>query len=449
MAKIRDLEVEYRPADGLTPHDRNPRTHSKKQIRQIAESIRAFGWTNPILVDAAGGIIAGHGRVEAAKLLGIERVPTIRIDHLTEAQKRAYIIADNRLAENAGWDPELLRLELQYITDLQLDFDLTLTGFETSEIDLLLQGNEQDPKADQAPEVDRSGSAITRAGDLWLLGEHRLYCGDATKTESYAALMDGKKAQMVFTDPPYNVAIDGHVCGLGSIKHREFAMASGEMSEAEFTAFLNTVFRHLITYSADGSIHFVCMDWRHIYELLSAARPLYSELKNLCIWNKDNGGMGSFYRSKHELVFALKNGTAPHINNFELGQTGRYRTNVWDYAGINTNRAGRMEELQMHPTVKPVALVADAIKDCSKRRGIVLDAFAGSGTTIIAAEKTDRLACALELDPAYVDTAIKRWQDYTGKEAVLAKSRGTFAAVGASRAAEAPLADPRAQFIEG
>lgn len=225
-------------------------------------------------------------------------------------------------------------------------------------------------------------------------------------------------------------------------------MASGEMSEAEFTAFLNTVFRHLITYSADGSIHFVCMDWRHIYELLSAARPLYSELKNLCVWNKDNGGMGSFYRSKHELVFALKNGTAPHINNFELGQTGRYRTNVWDYAGINTNRAGRLEELAMHPTVKPVALVAEAIKDCSKRRGIILDAFAGSGTTIIAAEKTDRRAYALELDPTYVDTAIKRWQDYTGQEATHAESRSTFGAIATSRAAEAPHADPRAHFIE-
>nr|WP_281721807.1 DNA methyltransferase [Nitrosomonas nitrosa] len=448
MAKIRDLEVMYRPAESLRPHDRNPRTHSKKQIRQIAESIKAFGWTNPILVDSEDGIIAGHGRVEAAKLLGMASVPTIQIGDLSEAQKRAYIIADNRLAESAGWDTELLRLELQYVTDLDLDFDLTLTGFETAEIDLLLQGKETDSKADQAPEVDRSASAITREGDLWLLGEQRLYCGDATEAESYAMLMDGRKAQMVFTDPPYNVAIDGHVCGLGAVKHREFAMASGEMSEAEFTAFLNTVFRHLITYSADGSIHFVCMDWRHIYELLSAARPLYSELKNLCVWNKDNGGMGSFYRSKHELVFALKNGTAPHINNFELGQTGRYRTNVWDYAGINTNRAGRMEELQMHPTVKPVALVADAIRDCSKRRGIVLDAFAGSGTTIIAAEKTDRIAYALELDPAYVDTAVKRWQDYTGREAVHADSRASFAAVGASRAAEAPIDDPLARFIE-
>ena len=231
---------------------------------------------------------------------------------------------------------------------------------------------------------------------------------------------------MIFTDPPFNVPIDGHVCGLGTVKHEEFAMAAGEMSEAEFTAFLNTALHRLAENSIDGSIHFVCMDWRHSYLLQMAARGVYSELKNICVWNKDNGGMGTFYRSKHELVFVFKNGTAPHINNFELGQNGRYRTNVWDYPGVNSLKAGRLEELKMHPTVKPVALVADAIKDCSKRQGIILDAFAGSGTTLIAGEQTGRRAYALELDPKYVDTAIRRWQSYTGESARLAGSGRTF-----------------------
>ena len=238
----------------------------------------------------------------------------------------------------------------------------------------------------------------------------------------------------MFTDPPYNVAIDGHVCGLGRVRHREFAMGCGEMSEAEFTAFLEAVFDLLAENTVDGSIHQICMDWRHMGEMLAAGRTVYSELKNLCVWNKTNAGMGSFYRSKHELVFVWKAGTAAHINNFELGQHGRHRTNVWDYAGVNTMRAGRLEELAMHPTVKPVALVADAIKDCSRRGGLVLDPFGGSGTILIAAERTGRKARALEIDPHYVDVAVRRWQAYAGKSAVLAGSGETFETIADRRA---------------
>jgi DNA modification methylase len=234
---------------------------------------------------------------------------------------------------------------------------------------------------------------------------------------------------MVFIDPPYNVRIDGNVSGLGQIKHKEFAMASGELSEAKFTTLLNTAFRNLIAHSVDGSIHFVCMDWRHCFELLSAARDVYAELKNLCVWNKDNGGMGSFYRSKHELVFVFKNGTGLHINNVELGRYGRNRTNVWDYPGVNSLHQGRLEELAMHPTVKPVALVADAILDCSKRRGIVLDSFGGSGTTLIAAEKVGRRGYVMELDPAYVDVTIKRFQKVCGIDAIHASTGRTFSAI--------------------
>ncbi|HZH27417.1 MAG TPA: DNA methyltransferase [Azospirillaceae bacterium] len=422
------LKVVYHPTSALQPHPRNPRTHGKKQIEQIRRSIERFGFTNPVLVDGEGRLIAGHGRVAAAKLLGMDRVPTIRLDHMTEAEVRAYALADNRLAELAGWDKQLLALELSYIAELDLTFDLTLTGFETADMDVMLVGDEADEEDEEhlLPPDDRP--AVTRPGDLWQLGRHRILCGDATDAAAYARLMAGEPAQMVFTDPPYNVPIDGHVCGLGSVRHAEFAMASGEMSEDQFIGFLTTVCRHMAAHSRPGSIHFVCMDWRHLYEILVAGRAVYSELKNLCVWNKDNGGMGSFYRSKHELVLVFKSGAAAHINNFELGQHGRYRTNVWDYAGVNSLRPDRLDELRMHPTVKPVELVADAIRDCSHRGGVVLDPFAGSGTTIVAAEKTGRCARALEISPAYVDTAIRRWQALTGDTAVHVETGEPFQA---------------------
>jgi DNA modification methylase len=285
-----------------------------------------------------------------------------------------------------------------------------------------LNGANEGDDVDRLPDIDETAPPITRLGDLWLLGRHRLLCADATKAESYARLLAEEQAQMVFTDPPYNVPIDGHVCGLGSVKHAEFAMASGEMSETEFTGFLETVLGQLAAHSVNGAIHFVCMDWRHLYELLTAGRAVYSEIKNLCVWNKTNGGMGSLYRSKHELVAVFKAGKGPHINNVELGVHGRYRTNVWDYAGINTFGKDRDAELAMHPTVKPVALVEDAILDCSRRGGIVLDAFSGSGTTIIAAERSARRGFGLELDPKYVDATLKRFRALTGEEPVHADS---------------------------
>lgn len=415
----------------LKPYTRNARTHSKNQIQQIAASIREFGFINPVLIDTDNRIIAGHGRLAAARLTGIKEVPTIEIGDMSEAQIRAYILADNRLAELAGWDKEILALELQDLTELQIELDVTVAGFELPEIDILIEDlntpSSVDDAADQAPEIDGTVASVTRPGDLWQLGPHRVLCGDATTAESFARLMGNERAQMVFTDPPYNVPVDGHICGLGRVQHAEFAMASGEMSEAEFTAFLEKIFGNLAAYSTDGSIHFVCMDWRHMTELLSASRDAYNELKNLCVWNKTNGGMGSLYRSKHELVFVFKNGTAPHINNVELGRHGRYRTNVWDYAGINTFGTGRLDDLATHPTVKPVALVADAIKDCSKRDGIVLDCFGGSGTTLIAAERTGRRGRVMEMEPKYVDATIERFQQLTGRNAIHIESGLTFA----------------------
>ena len=421
----------------MKPRTNNPRTHSKKQIQQIAVSIKEFGFINPVLIDGADGIIAGHGRIEAAKLIGMSDVPTVRVDHLTPAQVRAYVIADNKLAENAGWDRALLALELQELS-VDLNFDVTVTGFETAEIDLLIQDLDQDApdEADQVPEVDRAVPAVSRRGDLWCVGNHLLLCGDALNGDNYAKLLGAKKAQMVFTDPPYNVAIAGNVSGLGKVKHREFAMASGEMSPDEFIKFLETAFIRFTQYSTDGSIHFICMDWRHLRELLDAAAKPYRDLKNLCVWSKTNAGMGSLYRSQHELVFVFKNGSAPHINNVELGRFGRNRSNVWTYAGQNTFGTDRETELAMHPTVKPVALVADAILDCSKRGQIVLDAFAGSGTTLIAAEKTGRNGYGIEIDPYYVDTIIRRFEAVYGVKAKHTDSSLDFAAVSQRRTKE-------------
>jgi len=433
---MRKTTISYKSPIQLKPRKNNPRTHSKKQIEQIAASIEQFGFINPVLIDGDDGIIAGHGRVEAAKLLGMSDVPALRVDHLSPAQVRAYVIADNKLAENAGWDRALLALELQELS-VDLDFDVTVTGFDAAEIDLLVQDLDQNEidEADEVPAIERSAPAVSRLGDLWDLGNHVLVCGDALNKDTYAKLLGQKKAQMVFTDPPYNVAIAA-VSGLGKAKHREFAMASGEMSPAEFTNFLNEAFVQLVDFSSDGSLHFICMDWRHLRELLDAAVKPYRELKNLCVWSKANPGMGSLYRSAHELVFLFKNGSAAHVNNVELGRFGRNRSNVWEYAGQTSFGPERETELAMHPTVKPVAMIADAILDCSNRGQIVLDAFAGSGSTLVAAEKTGRFGYGIEIDPHYVDTIIRRFKAVFGIKAKLAGKNLDFPAVSNLRSKE-------------
>ena len=419
--------IEHIPPDRLRPWASNARTHSKKQLRQIADSIRTFGFTNPVLIDEDGTILAGHGRVAAARMMGLEAVPCRRIGEMTAGQKRAYVIADNKLALNAGWDEEILTIELQGLLETDLEFDIDVIGFSIPKIDALIEGlspeDDGDPADDLLPE---DGPPVSRVGDLWELGPHRVICGNALESETFDRLLGDERARMVFTDPPYNVPIDGHVGGSGATKHREFVMASGEMSPDAFTAFLKTAFGNLAAYSHDGSIHYICMDWRHLEEMMAAGRAAYSEFKNLIVWAKDNGGMGTFYRSRHELVFAFKHGMAPHINNFELGQHGRYRTNVWQYRGVNTLRTGRMDELSLHPTVKPVAMIADAIRDVSERNGIILDAFGGSGSTLIAAHKTGRRARLVELDPVYVDRIVRRWQDYARDDAILAGTDRRF-----------------------
>jgi DNA modification methylase len=382
------------------------------------------------VVDEDGVILVGHGRVEGARIAGFKTVPVLRVSHLSADQKIAFSLADNKIALNSDWEIEELKLLWRDLMGAELNFDLEVTGFETAEIDLLVDGPTAPAKTEPSDRIPAQlTEAVSRLGDLWHLGDHQLLCGDAGDSGSYVELLGDERARLVFTDPPYNVPIDGHVGGLGAVKHREFEMASGEITPAEFEHFLKTVFANMASVSMDGALHFVCMDWRHMGEVMAAANGLYSELKNLCVWNKNNGGMGSFYRSKHELVFVYKVGTSPHLNTVELGKHGRYRTNVWDYDGVNTFRAGRDADLEMHPTVKPTALVIDAIKDCSRRGDLVLDPFSGSGTTIIAAHKARRRARAIELDPLYVDVTIRRWQSYTGQIATMAVTGETFAEV--------------------
>jgi len=430
--------IDRRP-DDLKPWPGNPRTHNDKQLAKLKTSIQKFGFTAPVLVDEAGVILSGHGRVQAAKALELPTIPTRVIAGLSEAKKRAYVIADNKLAQLAGWDATLLKDELVLL--IAEDFDIETTGFSTAEIDILFDGAEEPPGSDpdDLQPDDIAAAVVSRVGDLWRLGSHSLLCGDALSADSYKTVMQGALAQMVISDPPYNVPINGHVCGSGKVHHKEFKMASGEMTPSEFTAFLNTAFSHTHAFSQDGAVHDYFMDWRHSMEIQKAALPLFGSPLQLCVWVKNNAGMGSFYRSQHELVFVFKKGEAPHINNFELGQHGRYRTNVWTYSGVNTFTGKGYELLALHPTVKPVSLMADALRDCSHRQGIILDPFAGSGTILIAAERTGRQARAIELDPQYVDVGVMRWKRVTGKEAVLEATGQTWDQVLASRLSGADM----------
>ena len=422
------LQVITRQMSSLRPYKGNARTHSKKQIKQLAESIKEFGFNTPLLITGDGELIAGHGRLEAAKLAGLAKVPTIVLDDLTPEQRRAYIIADNKLALNAGWDNDLLAIELGAIAEIGLG---ELTGFSTAEIDIVLDTAwEADAGRDEpAPEdaqVPMPATAVTRLGDVWVVGRHVLICGDARDPEDVEKVMLGEEADAIFTDPPYNCKINGHVSGMGKVKHREFAMASGEMSDEEFTTFLEVTLGNAATRCRDGAIAFVCMNWAGMQPLLTAGRAAFTEHKQLCVWSKSNGGMGTFYRSKHELIFVFKIGTAPHTDTFGLGETGRYRTNVWEYPGISSISSTRDEELRRHPTPKPVAMVADAIRDVTRRSEIVLDPFAGSGTTLIAAEVTGRRARLIEYDPFYCDVIIARYQQFTGKKAHLLGTNQSF-----------------------
>lgn len=418
----------------LIPNPRNARTHSDKQIGQIAASIRRFGWSSPIVTDDARNIVAGHGRWEAAKKLKLDEVPVIRMQFLSEADRRAFALADNRIAELAGWDENLLAAELTFL--LEDGFELEITGFTLADVDLSIgEAPPEDDEPVELPDPDRD--AVTLPGDLWLIGPHRIYCGDSRNASSYEALLGDERAAMIVADLPYNVPINGHVSGNGRVRHREFMMAVGEMSPAEFIAFMRAIFRMLVRFSVDGSIHYHFMDWRHLREILDAADGIYTEFKQLLVWNKTSAGQGAFYRSKHELIPVFKNGRGPHQNHFGLE---RYRANVLDYPGACGFYKGRKQDLEAHPTVKPTALIGDLMSDCSSRGDIILDPCLGSGSTLLAAHHMKRRGYGIEIDPLYVDTAIRRLTVASRTCAVHADGR-TFEDVAEQRRAERKASD--------
>jgi DNA modification methylase len=434
LPTIGAAQILMRRISDLKPSADNPRQHGAKQIGQLAKSIEAFGFNNPLLIDQDDVVIAGEARRQAVIRLGWRDVPTIRLDHLTTHQVRAYRIADNALCDHSSWDDRLLAENLTILSSVALDFELDAIGLDLPEIEFRIHGAELDQAENvELPAPDER--AVTRRGDLWQLGPHRVLCGNALDAASYDALLGAIRVQVVFTDPPFNVPVAGHVSGNGQIHHREFLMASGEMSAVQFSQFLTTAITHLRDYSEPGALLYLAMDWRHQKELIEAAEAMALEPINLCVWTKDNGGMGSFYRSQHELFFVYRHPGAQHRNNIQLGKYGRYRTNVWSYAGVNSfaRQTGEGNLLVLHPTVKPVALIADALRDSTDAGHAVLDPFLGSGSTVIAAERTGRIAYGIELDPLYVDVAIRRWQAVTRRDATLVGEGQSFAVIEGER----------------
>jgi DNA modification methylase len=435
------LLITYICIDRLKGYKRHTRRYTKKQLKKLQDGINEFGFVVPVLVDHDKTVIAGHARIMVAKRLGITEVPVIELGHLSDAQVRAFRIFDNRISEEGDWDPYNLALEFQHL--VEVNFDVTLTGFEMPEIDLVI--NSQIAPIGMMPEdqfqvPEPECRPVSRIGDLWLLDEHRVLCGDARIKAFYQKLMGNScLAQQVVTDGPYNVSVRNHVRVSNKKGFREFLMASGEMSDEQFDDFLDPVMENLVRFSEDGSVHHLFMDWRHLALMTAVCQRHFNRQLNLCVWVKSNGGMGSLYRSQHEVILVYKNGTLPHINNVELGTHGRNRTNIWQYQGVNSFGSERQQNLDAHPTPKPVAMIADAILDCSTRGGIILDPFLGSGTLIIAAEKTGRVGFGMELDPQYIDVTVRRWQDFTGGVAVHADTGMTFEEMTAVRNAPIPL----------
>jgi DNA modification methylase len=411
---LRSLNCKLAAVADLKPLGRQTRKHPASQISKIAASLREFGQVLPILTDPNNCVVEGEALVAAARQLGLVEIQAVCVSDLSQAQLRRLRLALNKLPEYATWDLEALKLELSQIVESEPHINLENTGFEVAEIDSILDDGGVGEE-DELPDVDEQARPITQVGDQWNLGDHIIRCDDALKFESFAHLLGPEQAGLVFTDPPYNVSIAGNVTRSRFAKRHDFAMAKGELTAPQYQALLQTASSHCARFSKNGSIHFVCIDWRHLRELLAAGAIVYTELKNIVVWAKTNAGMGSLYRSQHELIAVYKSGTAPHINNIELGRHGRNRSNVWHYAGQSTLNGTRKSKLLLHPTVKPVALVADAIRDCSNRGDIILDPFGGAGTTIIAAEKTGRRARLIELNPVYVDVTIQRWQRLTGR----------------------------------
>ena len=434
----RQAIVSYLPIGSIVPDPGNPRKHSPKQIRAIANSIEAFGFNAPILVDNGNRIVAGHGRLEAAQLLGLAEAPVIRLEHLSEQQAKAYMLADNKLTDRSSWDDRKVAIVLKELSDITLDFEIEASGFEAPEIDLRIQSLEPpDESTDSADHFEFAhGPPVSCADDLWILGDHRLLCGNALDPQAYDALLAGGKAAAVFTDSPDSVWMKGDASGKSAEGQREFPIAVGELTEDAYNRCVVDAFALMVSHSVEGATFFACLDWRRLLEIASTIRALGCELFDLCVWVKASGGMGSLYRSRHELVFVFGKSDTTPVNNVQLDKHRRNRTNVWNYPGLNSSaRGGRTRGYDQHPTVKPIAMVGDAILDVTQRGDIVLDPFCGSGTTILAAERTGRRGYAIELDPGHVDTAIERWQRMTKQTAVHANGK-TFEEMRAGRRRE-------------
>lgn len=429
--------IEHVAVEQLRLPPRSLKNHPQEQIELIKQSYKAFGFVSPIVADDNDFVRAGVARLMAAKELGLTHVPVVRLKNLSEAKLRAFQAADNKLAERSRWNRKSLALELPELRDLLVveGLDIAITGFEPAEIDQLTLDFEKDSSepADDYDENYLSEIAVSRLGDSWKLGSHRLHCADSRDAETLGELMSNRRADMAFLDPPYNVKVKD-VVGRGRTKHDEFAMASGEMSPQEFTSFLEDALGAATGVSRDGAVHYVCMDWRHLGELFAAGKEVYGAFLNLAVWVKSNAGQGSFYRSQHEHIGVFRVGKARHLNNVQLGRHGRSRSNVWQYQGANTFRPGRMDDLRAHPTVKPVALVCDAIRDSTRRGDTVLDTFCGSGTTLLACERVGRRGIGVEIEPRYVDLAIRRWQEFSGRDAIHVKTGRQFNEVAARRA---------------
>ena len=440
VEKLSRLSVASRSIGELQPYANNARKHSRKQLRKIANSLQRFGWTNPILIDERGMVLAGHGRLEAARMLGWGHVETICLSGLTEDEKRAYILADNRIAAEAGWDRDLLAIE--FSTLIEGGFEVEATGFDTIEVDRVLGFDVvEEADEDRVDLPDPSARAVSRLGDRWTIGDQRIFAGNARDPEAYRRLLADERAQMIFTDPPYGGSIAGYFPGKGKAKHREFVEGSAnEQGSAFVSDFLQPAFERMAEWSVDGAIAYVCCDWRHLREFLDATDAAFAELKNLICWVKSNASLGGFLRSQHELILACKVKPGKHINNSSMIDGGRHRSNVWSYPGTNTFRNGRLEDLAAHCTVKNRKMVADAILDCSKPGGLILDPFLGSGTTLLAAAAKGRRGAGIELDPLYVDVAVRRLEAELGAAATLATGE-TFGEVAERRAAERETVD--------
>ena len=412
------LAVEYRPIDSIVPFAKNARKHSRAQIKKLQRSLNKYGWTNPLLVDDAGNLVCGHGRLEAAKLNGETHVPVISLGAMSEADRRAYIIADNRLAEDAEWSKELLRSELSGLIDL--GYDVELTGFDTFEIDGLLSFDAEDDACNTEDLVElpnQNSVAICRVGDIWHIDEQRFGVGDCRDAPFVERLLDGERIRLVLTDPPYGCKIENNVSGNGRVKHTDFLVGAGETSLPEFgMTLIRPAFKAVAAHCLPGSIAVVFTDWRAAPYMLDAAQGVFHEVKNLIVWVKDPG-MGAFYRSSHELCYAFKISPGAHTSNIALGR--RNRSNAWRYPGANTFSKGRLQDLADHPTVKPKKMFADAILDVTRPGDVVFDGFAGSGTTLVAAAMTRRRGYGIELDPKYADVVLRRVAEATGCEPLL------------------------------